>query len=156
MASQRSRRSSLPLTRAAALDAAELRAVVCSILPPVLTDRSLPDALADLLVNSPVTCRIDADVPDRCAVSVEATAYFVVAEALTDIARHSGARWADVMLRGRADRLWVQTTDGGADEHSGSGLIGIRRRIEAHDGTFALASPVGGPTEMTVSLPCGL
>jgi signal transduction histidine kinase len=138
---------------------AELRAVVRSILPPVLTDRSLAAALTGLATDCPVTCRIDADVPDRCAASVEATAYFVVAEALTNIARHSGAEHATVMLRRRGNQLHVEIADdghGGADEHSGSGLAGIRRRIDAHDGTFALASPAGGPTTLTVSLPCGL
>jgi signal transduction histidine kinase len=138
---------------------AELRGVVRSILPPVLADRSLADALTALATDCPVTCRIDADVPGRCAASVEATAYFVVAEALTNIARHSNARRAGVMLRRREDRLCLEITDdgdGGADEHSGSGLLGIRRRVEAHDGTFGLASPAGGPTTLTVSLPCGL
>jgi signal transduction histidine kinase len=98
-------------------------------------------------------------MPDRCAASVEATAYFVVAESLTNIAKHSNARHADVSLHRRQDQLWLQITDdgrGGANEHSGSGLAGIRRRIEAHDGTFMLASPSGGPTTLTVSLPCAL
>jgi signal transduction histidine kinase len=137
---------------------ADLRGVVRSILPPVLTDRSLPDALSALVAASPVRCHIDADLPDRCAVSVEATAYFVVAEALTNIARHSGAEKAAVVLRRRDDRLCVEITDdgvGGADSSSGSGLTGIRRRVEAHDGVFALTSPAGGPTTLTVSLPCG-
>jgi signal transduction histidine kinase len=138
---------------------AELRTVVRSILPPVLADRSLADALTALAATCPVPCRIDADVPDRCAASVEATAYFVVAEALTNVARHSHAQRAAVMLRRHDDRLCLEITDdgrGGASEDSGSGLAGIRRRVEAHDGTFALASLVGGPTTMTVSLPCGL
>ncbi|MFI6335974.1 sensor histidine kinase [Streptomyces sp. NPDC050535] len=138
---------------------AELRAVVRSILPPVLTDRSLTDALSGLAAGCPVPCRIDADVPQRFAASVEATAYFVVAEALTNITKHSGARQATVMVRRREDRLLLRITDdgrGGADEAGGSGLVGIRRRTEAHDGTFALASPPGGPTTMEVSLPCGL
>jgi signal transduction histidine kinase len=138
---------------------AELRAVVRSILPPVLTDRNLTDALTALAASCPIPCRIDADVPDRCAASVEATAYFVVAEALTNVARHSQAEHAAVRLRRHDDQLWLKITDdgrGGADEHGGSGLGGIRRRAEAHDGTFVLASPSGGPTTMTVSLPCGL
>jgi signal transduction histidine kinase len=137
---------------------AELRAVVRSILPPVLTDRTLPDALTTLAANCPIPCRIDADLPNRCAASVEATAYFVVAEALTNIAKHSQAHNAAVTVRRHDDQLRLEIIDdgrGGADEHSGSGLGGIRRRIEAHDGTFALASPGGGPTTMTVSLPCG-
>jgi signal transduction histidine kinase len=138
---------------------AELRGVVRSILPPVLTDRSLPDALSGLAADCPVTCEIDADVTDRYAASVEATVYFVVAEGLTNIAKHSGAGHATVRLRRRDERLCVDITDdghGGADAHSGSGLTGIRRRVEAHDGTFALSSPVGGPTVLTVSVPCEL
>jgi signal transduction histidine kinase len=137
----------------------ELRAVVRSILPPVLADRSLADALTALAATSPVDCRIDADLPGRCAASVEASAYFIVAEALTNIAKHSQARHAVVVLRRHENLLHVRITDdgvGGADESGGSGLGGIRRRVEAHDGTFALASPAGGPTTLTVSLPCGL
>ncbi|MEU8378574.1 sensor domain-containing protein [Streptosporangium sp. NPDC048865] len=137
---------------------AELRAVVRSILPPVLTDRSLADALTGLAATCPIPCRIDADIPVRCAASVEATAYFVAAEALTNITRHSNARHAVVKVHRGADRLHLQITDdghGGADERGGSGLVGIRRRTEAHDGTFMLNSPAGGPTTLTVSLPCG-
>ncbi|HWC81757.1 MAG TPA: sensor domain-containing protein [Pseudonocardiaceae bacterium] len=137
---------------------AELRGVVRSILPPVLTERSLPDALTGLAADCPVTCRIDADITQRYAASVEATVYFAVAEALTNIAKHSGAHQATVRLRQREGRLRVDVTDdghGGADAHGGSGLIGIRRRVEAHDGTFELVSPVGGPTVLTVEVPCG-
>jgi len=138
---------------------AELRAVARSILPPVLIDRSLSDALTGLVTTCPVPCRIDADLPERCAATVEATAYFVVAEALTNIAKHSRARNASVGIHLRDDRLHLQITDdgrGGADEHGGSGLVGIRRRAEAHDGTLMLTSPPGGPTVLEVSLPCGL
>ncbi|MFI7128965.1 sensor histidine kinase [Nonomuraea sp. NPDC050153] len=138
---------------------AELRAVSRSILPPVLTDRSLSDALTGLAAGCPVPCRIDVDMPGRCAASVEATAYFVVAEALTNVAKYSQARHAIVTIRRHDDRLDLQITDdgrGGADERRGSGLAGIRRRAEALDGTFALTSPEGGPTTMNVSLPCGL
>ncbi|GHG14792.1 MULTISPECIES: sensor histidine kinase [Amycolatopsis] len=137
---------------------AELRGVVRSILPPVLTERSLPDALTALAADCPVTCRIDAELPGRPVVSVQVTAYFVVAEALTNVAKHSGARTATVRLRRERDRVHVEVTDdgrGGAAEDAGSGLTGIRRRVEAHDGTFALASPAGGPTTLRVSLPCG-
>ncbi|GAA2272598.1 sensor histidine kinase [Streptomyces atrovirens] len=137
---------------------AELRAVVRSILPPVLADRSLPDALTALAAGCPVPCRVDTDVAGRCAASVEATAYFVVAEALTNIAKHSGARDAGVVVRRLDDRLYVEVHDdgrGGADERNGSGLTGIRRRTEAHDGTLELASPPGGPTTLKVTLPCG-
>ncbi|MCF6467689.1 sensor histidine kinase [Nonomuraea sp. MG754425] len=138
---------------------AELRAVVRGILPPVLDERSLPDALSGLAAACPVPCRIDAEVPGRCPASVEATAYFVVAEALTNIAKHSRARRAVVTVRGTGDRLRLSIADdgrGGAAEDGGSGLGGMRRRAEAHDGTFELTSPPGGPTTVIVSLPCGL
>jgi signal transduction histidine kinase len=137
---------------------AELRGVVRSILPPVLTERSLPDALAGLAADCPVNCRIDADLTERCAVSVEATVYYTVAEALTNIAKHSGASQATVRLHRHQDRLCAEITDdggGGADSRGGSGLSGIRRRVEAHDGTFELSSPAGGPTVLRVSVPCG-
>jgi len=82
-----------------------------------------------------------------------------VAETLTNIAKHSGARQAAVTVRGGGGRLRLDITDdgrGGADEAGGSGLTGIRNRIAAHDGTLELASPPGGPTTLKVELPCGL
>ncbi|MDR7276663.1 sensor histidine kinase [Catenuloplanes atrovinosus] len=144
---------------AAELALAELRGVVRSILPPVLSDRSLPDALASLAATCPVPVTVDADVPGRCAASVEATAYFVAAEALTNVAKHSGASRASITLTRAADVLRLVVTDdghGGADADGGTGLTGIRRRAEAHDGTVTLTSPVGGPTTVEVELPCGL
>ncbi len=137
---------------------AELRAVSRSILPPVLDDRGLAGALSGLAAQSAVPCTIDVDVPERCAAAVEATAYFVVAEALTNIAKHSGAHNAAVTARGRGGRLRLRVEDdgrGGADEDGGSGLTGIRRRIAALDGNLTLASPPGGPTTLEVDLPCG-
>ena len=137
---------------------AELRTVARGILPPVLADRGLAGALSGLAADCAVLCRIDVDVPERCAASVEATAYFVVAEALTNIAKHSGAQQATVTARGNAGRLLLRVEDdgrGGADAEGGSGLTGIRRRIAAHDGGLTLTSPPGGPTVLTVDLPCG-
>ncbi|MFG2323908.1 sensor domain-containing protein [Streptomyces sp. NPDC048568] len=137
---------------------AELRSVARGILPPVLADRGLAGALSGLAADCGVPCRVEADVPRRCAASVEATAYFVVAEALTNIAKHSGAGRAWVTAGVRGDRLRVVVGDdgrGGADETDGSGLSGIRRRVAALDGTFDLSSPRGGPTVLTVTLPCG-
>jgi signal transduction histidine kinase len=142
---------------------AELRGVVRSILPPVLTERTLPDALAGLAADCPVDCRVDAGLPRRYAISVEATIYYAVAEALTNVAKHSDASHATIRLgqdagRQRGDRLWAEITDdgrGGADADGGSGLDGIRRRIEAHDGSFGISSPPGGPTVVRVSVPCG-
>ncbi|XRQ09176.1 sensor histidine kinase [Actinomadura welshii] len=137
---------------------AELRDVVRGILPPVLADRGLADALAGLAASCAVPCRVDVELPDRCAASVEATAYFVAAEALTNISRHSGARTARVVVRARDGRLVLRVQDdgvGGADEGAGSGLAGIRGRIEAHDGRLTVTSPPGGPTTLDAELPCG-
>ncbi|WP_234436908.1 sensor histidine kinase [Streptomyces maremycinicus] len=137
---------------------AELRTVARGILPPVLADRGLTGALSGLAADCAVPCRIDVDVPERCAASVEATAYFVLAEALTNIAKHSGAAHATVTARGRGGRLLLRVEDdgrGGADMDGGSGLTGIRRRVAAHDGDVSLTSPPGGPTVLDVDLPCG-
>jgi signal transduction histidine kinase len=136
----------------------ELRAVARSILPPVLADRGLAGALAGLASSCGVPCEVVVDVPGRCAASVEATAYFVVAEALSNVTKHSGATSAVVEVVRVGDRLLLRIGDdgrGGADERGGSGLTGIRRRIEAYDGRFSLDSPAGGPTTMRVELPCG-
>ncbi|MFS0884830.1 sensor histidine kinase [Aeromicrobium sp. 179-A 4D2 NHS] len=137
---------------------AELRAVVRSILPPVLEDRGLEGALGALAADCAVPCTISIHVPVRCPASVEATAYFVVAESLTNVARHSAARHAEVEVRLVAGTLRVRVADdgrGGADPAAGSGLAGIIRRVEALDGTARLTSPPGGPTELEVELPCG-
>lgn len=134
----------------------ELRGVVRSILPPVL-DRGLAEAVDGLAVGAPVPCLVEIDLRERCAASVEATAYFAVAEAVTNT-RHSGARLVRVDLRTEAGELRRRVTDdghGGADERLGSGLAGIGRRVEAHDGAFRVDSPVGGPTVLEVRLPCG-
>ncbi|MER6494274.1 sensor histidine kinase [Streptomyces griseorubiginosus] len=137
---------------------AELRTVSRSILPPVLADRGLAGALTGLAAESAVPCTLDVEMPRRCAASTEATAYFVVAEALTNIAKHSGASRATVTVRAPGPRLLLRVMDdgrGGADEHAGSGLTGIRRRVAAHDGSLRLTSPAGGPTVVEVELPCG-
>jgi signal transduction histidine kinase len=137
---------------------AELRAVVRSILPPVLEDRGLAGALSALASDCAVPCTLEVDVPGRCPASVEATAYFVVAESLTNVAKHSRASSAKVEVRRRGNTLTVIVADdgrGGADAASGSGLAGIARRVEALDGTAQVQSPPGGPTEIRVELPCG-
>ncbi|WP_079188897.1 sensor histidine kinase [Streptomyces kebangsaanensis] len=147
---------------------AELRSVSRSILPPVLDDRGLAGALSGLAAHCAVPCRVDVDVPERCAASVETTAYFVVAEALTNVAKHSGARHATVTARSRGGRLRLRVEDdgcGGAEDacrgedpgggNGGSGLTGMRRRVAAHDGSLSLTSPPGGPTTLQVELPCG-
>jgi signal transduction histidine kinase len=144
--------------RAAEDALAELRSVARGILPPVLTDRGLAGALSGLAATSAVPCQVEVDVPVRCAASVEATAYFLVAEALTNASRHSGATRVAVAVHTRDQLLVATVTDdgrGGAVESGGSGLVGIRRRVEAHDGTLTVTSPPGGPTTLTAELPCG-
>lgn len=136
----------------------ELRAVVRSILPPVLENRGLEGALSALASDCAVPCTVTVDVSVRCPASVEATAYFVVAESLTNVAKHSRASRAEVEVRLRGSRLHVRVADdgcGGADAAGGSGLAGIGRRVEAHDGDVTVHSPAGGPTEIRVELPCG-
>lgn len=136
----------------------ELRTVVRGILPPVLDDRGLAGALAGLAGSCAIPCRLEVDVAVRCAASVEATAYFLVAEALTNAVRHSGASQVHVAVRRERGRLLVTVEDDGrgdADEARGSGITGIRRRVEAYDGLMTLTSPPGGPTRMHVELPCG-
>jgi signal transduction histidine kinase len=143
---------------AAELALAELRSVVRGILPPVLDNHGLAGALDGLAAASSVPCRLTVDVAGRCAAAVEATAYFVVAEALTNVTRHSGAGAVEVAVRREHDRLHLRIEDdgkGGADPAAGSGLAGMRRRVEALDGRLTVTSPVGGPTKLEVDLPCG-
>jgi len=137
---------------------AELRSLVRGILPPVLSDRGLAGALDGLVDGCGVPCTLDVDLPGRCAASVEATAYFVVAEALTNVVKHSGAGRAAVTARRHGDRLVLRVDDdgkGGASPDGGSGLAGMHRRVLAHDGGITLTSPPGGPTTLLVELPCG-
>jgi signal transduction histidine kinase len=140
---------------------AELRHVVRGIHPPVLTDRGLAGAVRALAadVAVPVTADLDG-VEDgrRLPAAIEAAAYFVVAEALTNISKHSGATAATVRIGRGPGTLRVVIGDdghGGADERAGSGLVGIRRRVAALDGTTRISSPAGGPTDIEVELPCG-
>jgi signal transduction histidine kinase len=134
-----------------------LRTVVRSIYPPVLAERGLDGAVAGLIASCPVPTTLTTIGLLRAPAAVESAAYFVVAEALTNIAKHSGADRASVTLT-RDDTLLIEINDnghGGADESSGTGLAGIRRRVSAFDGTTEVSSPVGGPTVLRVELPCG-
>jgi signal transduction histidine kinase len=135
----------------------ELRNVVRGVHPAVLTDRGLDAALSALAARSPVSVRIDVDVRERPSPTVEAVAYFVVSESLTNIARHSGATRAAVHIERDGDRLLVSVADdghGGATESPGGGLAGLRDRVAAVDGTFHLQSSPTGGTTVTVEVPC--
>jgi signal transduction histidine kinase len=139
---------------------AGLRDVVRSIYPPVLAERGLDGAAAGLIARCPVPCTLTVTDLRRAPAAVESAAYFVVAEALTNVAKHSGARRCEVRLSctPRPQMLTVEVFDdghGGADETEGTGLVGIRRRVAAFDGTASIDSPAGGPTVLHVELPCG-
>ncbi|MBP2327708.1 signal transduction histidine kinase [Kibdelosporangium banguiense] len=154
--------SALPLivkAQDAATDAlAELRDVVRSIHPPVLADRGLDGAVDALAARSPIPCTVAVDSVRRLPAAVESAAYFVVAEALTNVAKHSGATQVTVRISMSGDALTIEIADdgrGGADEDGGTGLNGIRRRIAAFDGQTAVTSPPGGPTVVRAVVPAG-
>ncbi|MGW4063420.1 sensor histidine kinase [Amycolatopsis sp. NPDC004747] len=137
---------------------AELRTVVRSIHPPLLSERGLAGAVRALAEHSPVPAVVDVEDGSGRPAAVEAAAYFVVAEALANVTKHADASRVDIRLGGTDSLLRLEIRDdgrGGADESHGSGLAGIRRRAEAFDGTLTLTSPPGGPTVLRVELPCG-
>ena len=132
---------------------AELRAVIRTIYPPILADRGLAGALAALGASA----RLDVGDLGTVPAAVEAVAYFAIAEALTNAAKHGQATRTTVRVVRAGDRLSIAVTDdgiGGADETLGTGIAGIRHRVLALDGTVHVHSPGGGPTTITVSLPC--
>ncbi|WP_218951916.1 sensor histidine kinase [Amycolatopsis anabasis] len=135
----------------------ELRTIVRTIYPPILSDRGLIGALRSLVADSGVPAHADLEEVGPLPAAVEAAAYFVVSEALTNVAKHAEANFAVVKVRLTGDRLDVEVTDngkGGIDETRGSGVNGIRRRVAALDGTTTVLSPPGGPTSILVELPC--
>ncbi|NSC24958.1 sensor histidine kinase [Streptomyces albus subsp. chlorinus] len=135
----------------------ELRSVIRSIYPPVLADQGLAGAISTLTTRAGVPTRIDTGPLGEVPAAVEAVAYFAVTEALANIARHSRATRASVRVTRNGALLHVEIADdgtGGADAARGSGLDGIRRRAAALDGTMEISSPPGGPTVLTVELPC--
>ncbi|MFL6071994.1 MAG: sensor histidine kinase [Mycobacteriales bacterium] len=138
---------------------AELREVVRGIHPPVLAERGLAGAVRALAAANPLPISVDIDLPGTLSPPVESAAYFAVAEMLTNISKHSGAGQASVRLHHTGDRLSIQVADngrGGADPEGGTGLRGIQRRLAAFDGTLTVTSPTGGPTVVTMELPCEL
>ena len=136
----------------------ELRDLVRGIHPVILEDRGLDAALSAVVARSPVPVTLDVDIQQRPSAATESTAYFVVTEALTNVARHSQATEAHVTVARVGNRLVIEVRDngvGGADADKGSGLTGLRNRILAHDGgSMELVSPVGGPTTLLVEVPC--
>ncbi|MDT0318903.1 sensor histidine kinase [Streptomyces millisiae] len=136
---------------------AELRELIRGVHPQVLTERGIPAAVRDIAGRSPVPVDTDLDLPDRLPPGVEATAYFVVTEALTNIAKHSGAGRCRIAARSTQGVLRLEIEDdgvGGADTARGSGLIGLADRVAAADGRMFLSSPPGGPTLIRAEIPC--
>ena len=137
----------------------DLRGLVRGIHPPVLADRGLVGGVQALALAAPLNVDVDAVLVGRPTAPVESAVYFAVAEALTNAAKHSSARTAWVWMRHTSGRLSVSVGDngiGGAVSNPGGGLHGIERRLAAFDGTVTVASPVGGPTVISLELPCEL
>ena len=135
----------------------ELRDLARGIHPPVLADRGLEAALDSLASTTPLRVVVSVHVAPRPAPEVESAAYFVAAEALANAAKHARARQVDIRIARLGDVLELEVRDdgdGGANP-DGAGLHGLRRRVEALDGTLSVISPRGGPTTIRAELPCG-
>ncbi|GAA2603005.1 sensor histidine kinase [Actinomadura fulvescens] len=138
---------------------AELRDLVRGIHPSVLTDRGLGAAVESLAEGAPVPVDVTVDLAGRPDDGVESAAYFVIAEALANVVKHSDAEHAQVTITHRDRLLVVEVRDdgkGGARPGEGSGLQGLADRVAVYDGTLRLSSPVGGPTILRVEIPCEL
>jgi signal transduction histidine kinase len=138
---------------------AELRELIHGIHPKVLTDYGLHAAVADAADRCMVPVDIDLELPGRPTRAIESAAYFVVCEALANVAEHSRADRAQVSGGHRDGRLFLEVRDdgcGGADASAGSGLTGLADRVSVLDGRLALTSPPGGPTLLRVEFPCEL
>jgi signal transduction histidine kinase len=143
----------------------ELRGVLRTMYPPILADRGLAGAVSALAARCPLPVELRIGDLGNVPAPVEAAAYFVVAESLTNVTKHSAAGHVDVQLERRGTDLYLAVTDdgiGGAriNEQSdllgrGSGLHGMLHRVQAIDGQMELQSPIGGPTTVEVILPCG-
>ncbi len=136
---------------------AELRDIARGIRPAMLAERGLEPAITSLAARvGGVPTSVTVDVATRLPTAVETAAYFVVAESLTNVSKHSGASTASVRLVRRGNVLEIDVHDdgrGGANPN-GTGIDGLRKRVEALDGTLTLTSPPGGPTHLHGELPC--
>lgn len=137
----------------------DLRDLVRGIHPPVLTDRGLAGAIQAAALLCPVPVTVEIELPGRLEAPVESAVYFAVAEALTNVAKHSGASRVWLRLSHVGGLLRVKVCDdgrGGANRARGSGIRGIDARLSAFDGRLIVRSPLGGPTELTMELLCAL
>ncbi|GLY44162.1 histidine kinase [Amycolatopsis sp. NBRC 101858] len=141
----------------AKLAVSELRDLARGIYPAVLGDRGLDAALSAQAAKSPIPVDVTVTVDPRPPAAVETTAYFIVGETLTNIAKHSGASEAEVKVWRTDDHVVVEITDnghGGAEVRPGGGLAGLADRAATIDGVITVVSPVGGPTVIRADLPC--
>lgn len=135
----------------------DIRNLVRGISPAILADRGLDPAISALAVRCPIPVHVDVDIEERLPEAVETTAYFIVAESLTNIAKHANATEARITARLFGDRLLLEIMDngsGGADPKGGTGLAGLKNRASALDGELRIESPKGGPTRIRAELPC--
>ena len=139
---------------------AELRALVRGIHPPVLAERGLEGAVRALALSLPMPVEVHFALKERLPAPEESAVYFAIAEAFANVVKHSGAQraWVQVEVHGEQERRLVAIVGddgvGGADPASGGGLRGVERRLAAFDGVVAVTSPPGGPTTVTMELPC--
>jgi signal transduction histidine kinase len=145
----------------AILALSELREFIRGLHPAVLSDRGLNAALSGLAARAPLPVRLRVDVPRPAAPGIEAVAYFIVSEALTNVVKHASATSAQVTVTRAGDVLRIVVSDdgtggaaGGSAAADGTGLRGLAQRAAAVDGTLTIDSPPGGPTIITAELPC--
>jgi signal transduction histidine kinase len=129
------------------------------VYPPILADRGLAGAIESLAGRGSAAVTVTVEVAARLPAALESTVYFVVSEALANVAKHSEADRADVTVCSSGGVVTIDVSDngrGGEDEHKGSGLAGLRRRVAAFDGTMSVLSAAGGPTALHVEMTCAL
>ncbi|HEX4220950.1 MAG TPA: sensor domain-containing protein [Pseudonocardiaceae bacterium] len=137
----------------------ELRELVRGIHPPILADRGLAGAAEALVLNCAIPVELSVNLPGRVPAPVESAMYFALTEVLTNMAKHSNATNAWIRISHENGRLGVMVGDngrGGASMPEGGGLAGVARRLAGFDGIVMVASPIGGPTIVTMELPCQL
>jgi signal transduction histidine kinase len=138
---------------------ADLRDLIRGIYPPVLADRGLSEAVRALAMDSPLNVEVVNALHGRADAAVESAAYFAVSELLANVIKHAHAQHVSIDLRYQHGSLRIDVTDdgqGGANPSQGTGLHGIERRLAAFDGILAVGSPLGGPTMVSMELPCVL
>ena len=135
----------------------ELRDLARGIHPAILTDRGLDAAVSALAARCPVPCTVAIDLPERLPAAIESAAYFTIAEALTNVAKHSGASRCAITGEIKDMVLSIEVADdgrGGLRESAGTGIAGLRGRVEALDGRLLVVSPDDAGTVLRAELPC--